>query len=738
MTKFKQWEISTQLALILSLATILIAITIGESIRNIESQYLVKKVESHDQHVLDIIASSLVDAVISEDIPVLNSIVQQISKSYPELISLKISNEYGQALANWTSSSKPVENNTLTSSGKIVFEGESFGQVTMVRDIESTIQEINSHVWFVYQLITVAFIIFAIILLGWIQWLLIRPLRLINTRLKYHASGEKCEKREINTSKEITILNETITQLEELTIGRQILLQEIKHKEEFQKRLIGANEIVVKASKAKSDFLSNMSHEIRTPLTAVIGFSETLLDSDQSMHTRINTIKTIIRNGKHLLSLINNILDLSKIEADKIEIEKINIDPFKILTEVSSLLSSLAVEKNIDFKINYLSELPKHFKSDPVKLKQILINLASNAIKFTEKGSVTINVKLLKEQQKISFEVEDTGIGLKPEQLNKLFKSFSQADSSTTRKYGGTGLGLVLSKRLAELLGGTIVVESQFGIGSRFQVTIETDSLHNIELINEQGYAHFTSQENVEVKTPPIKFTGEILLAEDTPDLQRLIALYLRKTGANVTVVENGKLAVEQALNKEFDVIFTDIQMPVMGGIEAVKIMRKQGYKKPIIALTANVMEKNKLICIQAGCDGFVSKPVNRNKLIEVAAKYLQPAHEEKIDDSPILSNLLTTEPQLENIISSFIIGLPELITQVEEALNSKNWSQLEKQIQETKNAASQHGYPVLVELSSMILFQLASQDYSEIKELVERFKNICERIKVLNISIAS
>ncbi len=388
------------------------------------------------------------------------------------------------------------------------------------------------------------------------------------------------------------------------------------------------------ASAAKSEFLANMSHEIRTPMTAILGFAENLLDPDQPLSEKLNAVHTIRRNGELLLQIINDILDISKIEAGKLEVERIRCSPVQLIAEVKALMQVRADAKNLPFKVEYVGSLPETFESDPTRLKQILVNLIGNAIKFTETGGVRLITRYVDDgaEPNMQFDVLDTGLGMTEEQVGKLFNAFAQADSSTTRKFGGTGLGLTISKRLAEKLGGDVTVESKPGQGSMFRVTVATGSLNGVTMLDDPTTATVVQPETVTATNPNAdKLDCRILLAEDGVDNQRLISFILKKAGADVTIVENGKLALDAALaardgGHAFDVILMDMQMPVMDGYEATGQLRREGYAAPIIALTAHAMASDRKKCIRAGCDDYATKPINRAKLIEMINAHRQAA----------------------------------------------------------------------------------------------------------------
>ncbi len=403
------------------------------------------------------------------------------------------------------------------------------------------------------------------------------------------------------------------------------------------------------ANRAKAEFLANMSHEIRTPMTAILGFADALLDDDLRPSERLEAAHTIRRNGDHLLEIINDILDLSKIEAGKLEVERIRCSLVKLLQGVKGLMAVRAEAGQLSLELEYDGPIPETIHTDPTRLRQILINLIGNAVKFTNEGGVRVVTGLVDKDTpgpKIRFCVIDTGMGMTAEQVASLFQPFAQADASTTRKFGGTGLGLAISRRLAEMLGGDITVESEPGAGSEFCLTIPTGQLHGVKMIDQAStsvepavldskgaagwdQSHWWGPRGAAQAeacgSPTLDY--RILLAEDCADNQRLISSVLKKAGADVTVVENGRDAVDRAMaavdgRREgdppapFDVILMDMQMPVLDGYEATKQVRDRGYTGPIMALTAHAMAGDRQKCIDAGCDEYVSKPIDRPKLI--------------------------------------------------------------------------------------------------------------------------
>lgn len=387
-----------------------------------------------------------------------------------------------------------------------------------------------------------------------------------------------------------------------------------------------AKEAAEAASRAKSEFLANMSHEIRTPMTAILGFTDYLLNPELTESEKLMAVHTVRRNGEHLLEIINDILDISKIEAGKLEIEHIACYLGQIVAEVQSLMQVRADAKNLPFKVEILGVVPELIQSDPTRLKQVLVNLVSNAIKFTETGYVRLVVRFVGDSASpyVQFDVIDTGMGMTKQQVGRLFQAFSQADSSMTRKFGGSGLGLNISKRLVEILGGDITVETKPGKGSVFHVTVAAGSLDGVKMVDGSDVlARAQHAPAVNRMEEHDRLDCRILLAEDGPDNQRLINHVLKKVGAKVTIATNGKLAMEavQAAGDQdapFDVILMDMQMPVIDGYEATKLLRRYGYTGPIIALTAHAMASDRQRCLDAGCNDYTTKPINVKNLIQV------------------------------------------------------------------------------------------------------------------------
>lgn len=372
-----------------------------------------------------------------------------------------------------------------------------------------------------------------------------------------------------------------------------------------------------RSNEAKSSFLANMSHEIRTPLGAIMGFVGLLHDPGLSQSEILNYLSIIDRNSHHLLRIIDDILDLTKVESGKMTIEKVEFPLIEFLAEFSSIMAFKAQENGISFELRAETLLPEFVIADPTRLRQILSNIVGNAIKFTEKGKVEITVVF--DNQCLKFQVRDTGRGISLEQRPKLFQVFSQADSSTTRKFGGTGLGLVLTKKLCQALGGDFyLIESEIGHGSIFEacvpVAIQADTkILPLRKIEVAPISHLDITKHL------VDLRGcQILVVEDSPDNQMLMQMILTKMGAKITLANDGVEGVNFALAHHYDVILMDIQMPNLDGHEAVRLLRLKGHTGPIVALTAHAMKEERERAFASGFSHFLSKPIDRKNLTDL------------------------------------------------------------------------------------------------------------------------
>ena len=381
------------------------------------------------------------------------------------------------------------------------------------------------------------------------------------------------------------------------------------------------------ADRAKSEFLANMSHEIRTPLTAILGYTELLREGNRNPielerigHS--DALETVHRNGEHLLQVLNDILDLSKIEAGRLDVELGFASPRQIVADVLSLFGAQATAKNLRLESRFDVDLPDAVETDPTRLRQVLLNIVGNAVKFTQMGAVQVDTKWhgpATGPGRIEFAIRDSGIGMTQQELSRLFQSFSQADGSTSRRYGGTGLGLAICHRLVQMMGGTIEVASEPKTGSCFTVSLPV-ARTQLQTTDGALTANDPAPRDRMVlhSSEDSGLAGHrILLAEDSADSQRLIRYLLKGAGAEVALADNGQSAVDLALDEmrqgsAFDLILMDMQMPILDGYEATLRLRAEGYRQPIIALTAHALSTEHDKCRAAGCDEVCTKPIER------------------------------------------------------------------------------------------------------------------------------
>ena len=399
---------------------------------------------------------------------------------------------------------------------------------------------------------------------------------------------------------------------------------------EIMETLTMAKEEAERASTLKSTFLANMSHEIRTPLGAMIGFADLLRDPGLSRSEHASYVDILIRNGEQLSHLINDILDLSKVEAGHLTLEITDVSCEQIAADVISLLSVKAKDKGIALDLEFDASAPRSLVSDGIRLRQVLMNLVGNAVKFTDIGSVRLKAygcESKKGQRAIAFEIADTGVGIPSSQHDHVFEMFVQADESMTRKFGGTGLGLALSRRLARELGGDVtLVSSEKGKGTVFRAVFE-------DLPERRNVKSVSAAELMQPEVADDALAGvRVLVVDDSPDNQRIIWHFLRKQGALIETADNGFQGYRKALSGEHDMVLMDIQMPEMDGYTATQKLRDAGFRKPIIALTAHAMSEVRSKCMNVGCTDYLPKPINPKNLVQTVARWVPARSHELIN----------------------------------------------------------------------------------------------------------
>jgi signal transduction histidine kinase/DNA-binding NarL/FixJ family response regulator len=532
----------------------------------------------------------------------------------------------------------------------------------------------------------------------------------------------------------------------DLEVHRGQLIAQRQELQEMNEALARAKVEAEAANRSKSEFLANMSHEIRTPMTAILGYAEILLDPGSIANVpadRLEAAHIIKSNGEHLLAIINDILDLSKIEAGKMSMEHIPCSPSRILSEVISLMSVRAEAKGLPLYLEYEGPIPHTVHTDPTRLRQILVNLIGNAIKFTETGGVHLKCRFESDSSgsgALRFDVLDTGIGMSEVQVASLFDPFTQADASTARRFGGTGLGLTISRRLAEMLGGRIVmVRTQPGLGTHIQVTIATGPVDQASMLLVPVSAIMLDTHSD--VPPPLTHNQQlsgmrILLVEDGPDNQRLISHLLKKVGAEVIVCDDGELGVDAALaacaqHRAFHVILMDMQMPVLDGYAATRRLRKQGYTGPIIALTAHAMSSDRQKCIDAGCNDYASKPINRDELFKIIRRNVETdvGRSYGPPGSSGLIRSLSNDPDLAELINEFVGGLPTRIEAIKHSCAAKDLSMLAGLAHQIKGAAGGYGFPSITEAAAHLeQIAKAGKGMEEVLAAVQHIADLCRR----------
>ena len=553
----------------------------------------------------------------------------------------------------------------------------------------------------------------------------------------YESFNQMLDKIESSNAK----LEDAHSTLEHRVVERTRQLQaEIDNRARIQGELERAKDAAEAASRAKSDFLANMSHEIRTPLNAILGFARLMRDGTDSEVERLDFLDTIHNSGQHLVTLINDILDLSKIEAGQMDYELIRWSPHAIIAETISVLRVRAQEKGLTLEYHWASQIPNTIATDPGRMRQLLLNLVGNAIKFTEQGGVRLVARLIAEEERLVIDIIDSGIGIPSPKLQSIFDPFTQADSSVTRRFGGTGLGLSICRHIATALGGGIAVQSDLGEGSVFTVSIGTGSLEGIRMLSEPDadilYRNRVEQPVKRRVLPP----SRILVVDDGDTNRKLIRLVLLRAGVEVETAENGQQAVTSALNQHYDLILMDMQMPVMDGYTATRRLRSAGITVPIIALTAHAMRDDESRCLEAGCSGYLTKPIDPDRLIEALIQALtgglasnQPdaTDSQALPHARLRCSLPIEDAEFLEIVREFVGRLRGRVAEMQAAFVTLDYELLGQLTHWLKGTGGTAGFVPLTQASAQLELAIKRKDQAVIQSTLAELAELVDSIEL-------